>query len=160
MENEQTEETISEEQSLTEEKPEPIVEPIKKTYNMTPKRAEALAKAREKKKAILNAGKKAIVQDEVVPTPEPESKPEEAIVRKTVTRVSKQKAESPLMMEEPMVEERVPVKQEDRLTEKEIREYLHYKRAEEDEYKRILMIKKQVEKENKYKKGYASVFGN
>ena len=83
--------------------------------------------------------------------------------------------EPPMEIEEPPVIKK-PIKQKpakyqeesdddiyekhQRLKEDEIREYLKYKKEEEDEYRRTLMIKSQIEKEQKYKKAFASIFGN
>ena len=101
-------------------------------------RRENLKKGREKLKKIneigkLNLEKKTIIE-EVKPEP----------IKKPITK---------------KIVEKIDDDEEEPLSEKEIREYIRLKKIEDDKLKRVYLLKSQKEQEERFKRGYASLFG-
>lgn len=171
-----TEEQVALNQEQVEEKPEDFTEEIvgksKKPYIKTEKRLKALEIARAKKSELSKLGHQKhaeILKESVKEIEKPvkhlkkiaepvlydDEDEEEDEVIQPVARVKKVVKVNP-QPPQPVI----PDDTDERLTEAEIRAYLRHKQKEEDEYMRVMMLKKQVEKEAQFKRGYASVFGS
>ena len=147
---------ITDDDEVLYDEPEKIEEPKKKrNYVLTDARKAALQKAREKKTNYAKVGKD-LVQKKVKEVPEKIEEPPMEIEESPV--IKKPIKQKPAKYQEESDDDIYEKHQ--RLKEDEIREYLKYKKEEEDEYRRTLMIKSQIEKEQKYKKAFASIFGN
>ena len=142
---------------------EPKLKSKKKGYVLTEARKSALQKAREKKsnynklgKEVVKTNNKKFVEKVQEDEQEEDEKADEIPVKKPVQRPVKVKKEIVHKIDED--DEEINDRYQ-RLKEDEIREYLRYKKQEAEEYRRTLMIKSQIDKEKKYKKAFASVFG-
>lgn len=140
---------IQDEQQQEQQEPEEVKNEVKKSSRRkikTPEEVEIinqtrrknLQMGREKLKEIQNVGKSIIQETKSKPIPEPISEP------------------IPIPKTKPIP---VPVEEEEALTEREIREYIRLKKIEDDKLKRAYLLKSQKEQEERFKRGYASLFG-
>ena len=107
----------------------------------------------EKPAKVMKKQVKKIAEPVLYDDEDDEEEEEEEVIQ-PVARVKK------VVKVKPQPPAQHPDDTDERLSEAEIRAYLRHKQKEEDEYMRVLMLKKQVEKENQFKRGYASVFGS
>ena len=133
---------------------EPEIQPeIKKTSKKkikTPEELEIinqarrknLQKGREKLKEIHNIARSVIQETKSKSIPEP--------IKEPITEPI------PIPKTKPIP---VPVEEEEALTEREIREYIRLKKIEDDKLKRVYLLKSQKEQEERFKRGYVSLFG-
>lgn len=103
-------------------------------------RRKNLQMGREKLKEIQNVGKSIIQETKSKPIPEPIKEP------------------IPIPKTKP-IPVPIPVEEEEPLTEREVREYIRLKKIEDDKLKRAYLLKSQKEQEERFKRGYASLFG-
>ena len=132
-----------------EQEPEEVKIEVKKTTRRkirTPEEVEIinqtrrknLQMGREKLKEIQNVGKSIVQETKSKPIPEPITEP------------------IPIQKTKPIP---VPVEEDEPLTEREVREYIRLKKIEDDKLKRAYLLKSQKEQEERFKRGYASLFG-
>ena len=135
-----------------EENEEVMIKPKKQlTEAQIKQRTESLRKAREAQ-ARMRAEKKATlaIQSQPKPIPEPIPEPTPEPTPEPVRKL-KPPPPKPRLLQKPAsnIEE---------LTKDEIKEYIRFKKQEEDNLKKIHLLKQQKENEERYMKAYSSLF--